>query len=424
MINTPLEPNFTIIMCIERKGPQDMPTKQSLEENATRTLNVLEDLDMGIAPIVQNWLTPLYTSEYGPFFQQTLFDIPLANFILAVLVFLFILLLRKIFTLGVMVLLQKLAKFTKTYNDDKIISALKAPIRFSFIIIGLHLFFLLIFKETDTVKNILNTLVVYTVFWAILAIVEALRGLIYSASKTFSADLSKEIGDFVIAILKILISGVGLGAILQVWGINVTALIASLGIGGLAFALAAKDTAANLFGSFSLLADKSIRIGEWIEVNGVEGTVENIGMRTTKIRSFEKSLITVPNHIVANNPIENFSRRGVRRIKMHIGLTYATNSGQIIQITDAIKKMLQSHEGISQKDSLMVNFDSFGESTLNIFIYTFTNTANWTKYLDIREDIHLKIMKIVEENGSSFAFPSQSIYVEQMPITASQTDDQ
>ena len=395
------------------KDHKNMSTNQSLEENATQALNVIEDLDMGLAPIVQNWLTPLYTSKYGSFFQQTLFDIPLANFILAVLVFFFIMLLRKIFTYIIMVFLQKMAKLSTTYYDDKIISALKAPIRFGFILIGIHLFFLLIFKETETIKNILNTLVIYTIFWAILTITEALRGLIYSATGKFSAELSKEIGNFIIAILKILISGVGLGAMLQVWGINVTALVASLGIGGLAFALAAKDTAANLFGSFSLLADKSIRIGEWIKVADVEGTVENIGMRTTKIRSFQKSLITVPNHIVANNPIENFSRRGIRRIKMHIGLTYSTNSEQISKIMNDIKEMLKQHEGISQSDSLMVNFDTFGDSSLNIFIYTFTKTANWAKYLEIRESVNLKIMKIVEDNGSSFAFPSQSIYIEQ-----------
>jgi MscS family membrane protein len=392
-----------------------MPIIQTIETNTTQALNVIDDLDMGLAPVIQNWLTPVYTSKYGSFFQQTLFDIPLANFILAVLVFLFILLLRKIFTKILLVFLQNLSKYSKTYYDDKIISALKSPIRFGFIIIGLHLFFILIFKETEIIKNILNTLVVYTIFWAILAILEALRGLVYRATGKFNSDLSKEIGDFIVAILKILISGIGLGAMLQVWGINVTALVASLGIGGLAFALAAKDTAANLFGSFALLADKSIRIGEWIKVDGVEGVVEDIGMRTTKIRCFPKSVISVPNHIVANNPIENFSRRGIRRIKMHIGLTYSTNSEQIVQIIDAIKLMLEQHEGISQKDSLMVNFDSFGDSALNIFIYTFTKTANWAKYLEIREDIHLKIMKIVEENGSSFAFPSQSIYVEQLP---------
>jgi len=392
-----------------------MATIDNIENNTTQTLDVIEDLDMGLAEVVQGWLSPVYTSEYGSFFQQTIFDIPLANLILAILVFLFILVLRKFFTLIVIVFLQNLTKYTKSYHDDKIISALKQPLRFTFIIMGVHLFFLLIFKETDTIKNILNTLVVYTVFWAILSILEALRGMIYEITDKFNHDLSKEMGNFILAILKILIMGVGLGAMLQVWGINVTALVASLGIGGLAFALAAKDTAANLFGSFSLLADKSIRIGEWIKVNGVEGTVETIGMRTTKIRSFQKSLITVPNHIVANNPIENFSRRGIRRIKMHIGLTYSTNSKQITKIMADIKEMLKGHDGISQNDSLMVNFDTFGDSSLNVFIYTFTKTANWAKYLEIREDVNLQIMKIVEDNSSSFAFPSQSIYVEQMP---------
>ncbi|MEA1953472.1 MAG: mechanosensitive ion channel family protein [Campylobacterota bacterium] len=390
-----------------------MPIVQATETNATQALDVINDLDLGFAEVVQHWLTPIYTSKYGDFFQQNIFDIPLANLLLAITVFLFILLLRKVFTLVVIVFLQKLTKYTKTYYDDQIVSALKQPLRFAFIIIAIHLFFLLIFKETQVIKNILNTMVIYTIFWAILSVAEVLRGVVYNVTCQFNHELSKEIGDFILTILKILIMGVGLGAMLQVWGINVTALFASLGIGGLAFALAAKDTAANLFGSFSLLADKSIRIGEWIKVKGVEGTVEAIGMRTTKIRSFQKSLITVPNHIVANNPIENFSRRGIRRIKMHIGLTYNTNSQQMLQIIDEIKFLLQEHEGISQKDSLMVNFDSFGDSALNILVYTFTNTSNWANYLEIREDIQLKIMKIVEDNSSSFAFPSQSIYVEQ-----------
>jgi len=385
------------------------------DSNLTETLNVIDGLDMGMAPIVQGWLSPLYTSKYGEFFQQNIFDIPLANLILAILVFIFIMGLRKIFTLIIITSLHKLSKFTKTYYDDKVVSALRGPLRFTFIIIGAHVFFILIFKDTKTIQNILNSLMLYNIFWAVLAITEALRGLIYNSIGKVNSDLSHEIGNFIIAILKILITGVGLGAILQVWGINVTALVASLGIGGLAFALAAKDTASNLFGSFSLLADKSIRIGEWIKVKDVEGTVEDIGMRTTKIRSFQKSLITVPNHIVANNPIENFSRRGVRRIKMNIGLTYNTDSKTVNTIVQEIKYMLINHKAISNKETLLVNFDSFGDSALNIFIYTFTATANWAKYLDIKEEIQFKIMEIVERNGSAFAFPSQSIYVESTP---------
>ncbi|NOR55146.1 MAG: mechanosensitive ion channel [Sulfurovum sp.] len=370
---------------------------------------------MNIHTLTQEALTPLYNSSLGDFFAFSIFGIPLGQLLAATLVFVLILLLRKFFTYIVIGTLQNLSKSTSTYYDDRVISALKAPVRFAFVVIAAHLFFLIIFKETEFIKNILNTLIVYDIFWAILAVIEALRELSHKFAGRFSSDLSKEVGNFMLTIFKIIVAGVGLGAMLQVWGINATGLLASLGIGGLAFALAAKDTAANLFGSFSLLADKSIRIGEWIKVNGVEGTVEDIGMRTTKIRSFEKSLITVPNHIVANNPIENFSRRGVRRIKMNVGLTYGITSAQMNKIVEEIKYMLHNHELIAQKETLLVNFNSFGDSSLNIFIYTFTSTANWAKYMAIRENIHLEIMKIVEENGSSFAFPSQSIYVESLP---------
>jgi len=383
------------------------------EHNTTVSLDVIDNLDMmHLHTLAQDALTPVYTSQYGTFFAHQIFGIPLGQLLAATIIFLFILILRKFFTLLVLVPLQKLSKYTTTYYDERIISALKAPVRFAFVVIAAHLFFLIIFQETQIIKNILNTLIVYDVFWAILAVTEALRGLFYQFAGRFSSDLSKEVGNFILAILKIFILGIGLGAILQVWGINVTALLASLGIGGLAFALAAKDTAANLFGSFSLLADKSIRIGEWIKVDNVEGIVEDIGMRTTKIRSFEKSLITVPNQIIANNPIENFSRRGVRRIKMRIGLTYNTSYAQMQTIIDEIRYMLHSHVHIAKKETLLVNFESFGDSALNIFIYTFTSSANWGKYLDIREDIHFKIMKIIEDNNASFAFPSQSIYIE------------
>lgn len=390
-----------------------MPAGENVENNTTIALNVIEGLDMGMHTEVQKLLAPLY--ETFPMLSNTIWDIPYANLIAATLVFLFFLVLRRLFTSVIVVFLQQLAKKSSTYYDDKIISALKGPLSFIFILIGVHLFFLLIFKETETIKKILETLVVYAIFWAILSVIEAMKGLMYEVTAKLNKDLSKEMGNFILALIKILIAGIGLGAMLQVWGINVTALVASLGIGGLAFALAAKDTVANLFGSFSLLADRTIRIGEWIIVNNVEGVVEDIGMRTTKIRSFGKSVITVPNHVIANSPIENFSRRGIRRIKMNIGLTYTTTTEQVTKIVEDIKSMLNEHEGISHGDTLLVSFESFGDSSLNILIYTFTNTANWENYLKIREDINLRIMQIVEKNGSSFAFPSQSIYVESLP---------
>jgi len=391
-------------------GVVKMPKIDVKDENQTEILNVIDNLDMGLHITAQSILDPAY--QNFPFLSYVFFDIPLGNFIMAILVFLFFLFLRRFFTLIIIGSVQKAAKHTVNHYDDRIILALKGPMRFTFILIGLHLFFLLIFKETQVIKDILSGLIIYTIFWTIISIVDALRGMFQHATGKFNPDLAKEMGEFILKIVKIFIGSIGLAAILQIWGINVTALIASLGLGGLAFALAAKDTASNLFASFALLADKSIRIGEWIKVKGIEGRVEDIGMRTTKIRSFQKSLITVPNQILANNPIENFSRRGIRRIKMHIGLTCNTTTKQVTHIISEIEQMLHSHEGISQKDTLLVHFDSFGDSSLNILIYTFTATSNWKQYLITREDIHIKIMHIVEKNNSGFAFPSQSIYVE------------
>jgi MscS family membrane protein len=384
------------------------------DDNVSLGLDLADGIDKSIdASKINSLLHPIY--EKIPFLQTSFLGTTVGNLILAVIVLLFFFFLRKIFVFTIATFLQSLAKRTKNYYDDRIISALKGPVGLAFVLVGLHIALALVTRDNIIIKNILNTLLIFNIFWAIIALSEALKGVLSSTMSKFNRDLSAEISNFILAIIKVLIGALGLGAMLQVWGVNVTALVASLGLGGLAFALAAKDAASNLFGSFSLLADRSIRIGEWISVNGNEGIVEDIGMRTTKIRAFDKSLIVVPNQLVANSPVYNFSRRGVRRININVGLTYSTTKDQVITIVNEIRTMLETHEDISQDDTLLVNFDSFGESSLNIFIYTYTATANWKRHLEIREDVHIKIMKIVEENGASFAFPSTSLYVEKMP---------
>ncbi|RUM74850.1 MAG: mechanosensitive ion channel family protein, partial [Sulfurovum sp.] len=341
-------------------------------------------------------------------------NIPLGNIIAAFIALFFFLLLRKLFTKLTITILHPLTKTTKTFYDDRILSALKKPISFVFVIIGVNLFFSLLFLETDFIKNIMDSMIMFNIFWTIFLLTYALRDIVYNFTSRFNPELSYEMGNFILSIIRGIIIFVGFGAILQLWGINVAGMVAGLGIGGLAFALAAKDTAANLFGSIALLLDKSLRIGEWIRIDGIEGIVEDIGMRTTKIRSFKHSLITLPNQVIANSPIENFSRRKTRRIKMTIGITYSATSTQIENIVSDIKTMLRNHQDISQKSTMLVNFTSFDDSSLGIFIYTFSNTASWSKYMAIKEDVNLKIMKIVENNNAQFAFPSQSIYIEQI----------
>ena len=386
--------------------------------NNTQTDEIINKLDINFFPQVQEVLNHLYNSSYGEYLNTVYFELPLGNIIAAFFSLFFFLLLRKLFATLTIKVLQPLTKQTKTYYDDRILSALKGPLSFVFLTIGVRLFFALLFLKTPVIENIIEMMIVFNLFWAIYALVHALRGAVFHFTERFNPELAHEMGNFILTIIRGIVLAIGLGAILQIWGINVAGLVAGLGIGGLAFALAAKDTAANLFGSIALLFDKSIRIGEWIKIGEVEGVVEDIGMRTTKIRAFGKSLIMLPNQMIANNPIQNFSRRGVRRIKMTIGVTYDTNSEQIENILNDIRTMLRSHENIAQKETMLVNFKAFGDSSLDIFIYTFTNTANWARYMDIKEDVNLQIMKIVENNNSSFAFPSQSVYVESMPTSS------
>ncbi len=347
--------------------------------------------------------------------NNTLLGIPLYKFAEALGIFLIFLLFRKIFALVILKSLHKIASFTKNSFDDKLLEILEGPLKFSFIIIGLYFATSIANIESAFFDKLIKTLIIFVIFWLLYNAVNILDETIYKFARKFGKELYREIGAFFIKTLKIFIFAIGLVSILQEWNINVSAFLASLGLGGLAFALAAKDTAANLFGGLSILADRALKIDDWIKVGDVEGTVEEIGLRTTKIRTFEKSLVTVPNQIIANNPIENFSRRGIRRIKMRIGLVYGTSKEQIDAIVSDIRNMLQSHPQIAKNATLLVNFDEFADSSLSIFVYCFTNTANWAKYLAIKEDVNKKIMDIVAKHGSDFAFPSQSIYVEKLP---------
>ena len=385
------------------------------ENNNSNTDVIIDKVDINFVPYAQNLLNELYKSNAVPFLSEHYWELPLGNILAAVISLLIFFTLRKLFATLTIKVLQPLAKRTENYYDDRILSALKGPLSFVFLTIGFRLFFTLLHIDTPFIEKLIDSMVLFNVFWAIYALVHALRGAVYHFTERFNPALAHEMGNFILTIIRGVILAVALGAILQFWGINVAGLVAGLGIGGLAFALAAKDTAANLFGSIALLLDKSIRIGEWIKIGDVEGTVEDIGMRTTKIRAFGKALITLPNQVIANSPIQNFSRRGVRRIKMTLGLTYNTNSQQMENILTDIRTMLRSHEDIAQKETMLVNFTSFDDSSLGIFIYTFTDTANWARYMEIKEDVNLKIMKIIEDNNSDFAFPSQSLYVESMP---------
>ncbi len=344
-------------------------------------------------------------------------SLPLMKLFVAVLLFGFFLLLRRIFALIVLKVLKGLFAKTKTELDDKSIHILLGPVSFIFIIIGFNAFLTMLDIKTPFLSRVSKSLIVFDLFWFLYYLVSLGRLFFENLTQKYAKNLSKELMQLIERLFKFTVIFLGIMTLLQVWGINITAFVASLGLGGLAFALAAKDSAANIFGSFAILADKAIRIGEWIEVDGVEGIVQDIGMRTTKIQTFENSTITIPNQIIANTKIINHSRRHERRIKFHIGLTYDTTPKQIQEILSQLKEMLRNHPHISQRSTQIVRFDHFSESSLNLLIYCFTDTADWQEYLKIKEDINLKVITIIHNNGSDFAFPSRSLYIEKGSIT-------
>ncbi|WP_331774465.1 mechanosensitive ion channel family protein [Sulfurospirillum sp. 1612] len=354
--------------------------------------------------------------------HYTIFQMSVQNILISIGIFGIALLTSNLFSKLTIRLLQRMTQKTKSKADDKLLSIIEAPLRMSIILFGFYLAkeWLKVPKLDLFLNGVIKTFVTIIIFWILYKLVHKFSYILSKFSSKFGREMGDDIKNFIIKTLKIFIIIIGSMSVLQGWGINVSAFIASLGLVGMAFALAAKDTAANLFGSLVIFTDRPFKVGDWIQTPDVQGIVERIGIRSTKVRDFAQALTSVPNAIIANSAIINWSKMGKRRIKMRIGLTYDTSSEQMQKILDEIREMLNNHEGV-HKGLIMVNFDEFEDSALSIFCYFFTITTNWKTFLATREDINLKIMKIVEENKASFAFPSQSLYIESLPKTTEAT---
>ena len=194
-------------------------------------------------------------------------------------------------------------------------------------------------------------------------------------------------------------------------GVKISALVASLGIGGAALAFASKDTIANLFGSISIVADRPFVLGDWVKVGDVEGIVDNVGVRSTRIRTFQKTLVTIPNSVLANESVDNYSKMPTRKVVMTVGLTYSTTADQIEAIIADFKDLLNKNSGV-ENGSELVNFVKFNDSSLDIQLIYYTYNTDLAGYLDTMQSVNLSIMRAVEARGLSFAFPSSSIYIE------------
>ena len=236
--------------------------------------------------------------------------------------------------------------------------------------------------------------------------------------KKLEKSLSKALVDWIINSLKYLIIFLGTAALLETWGIKVGPVIAGLGLLGVAVALGAQDLFKNLISGVMIIMEKRFQIGDVIKVPGhTDGVVEQIGFRSTLVRKFDSTPITIPNYIFAEAPILNYSNRNYRRINWIIGLEYSSTLKQIKEFTDKISSYLSENSNFIVNDSYkaFVRLEKFNDSSIDITIICFTSTKDWEKYLEIKEELAIEIKNNLEIIGLNFAFPSQSIYIEKNP---------
>ena len=200
---------------------------------------------------------------------------------------------------------------------------------------------------------------------------------------------------------------------MQLFGYSVSGLLAFGGIGGIAVGFAAKDLLANFFGGLMIYLDRPFSVGDWVRSpdKEIEGIVEDIGWRLTRIRTFDKRPLYIPNSAFANISVENPSRMTNRRIYETLGIRYS-DIGSMKAIVDQVTAMLKAHKSIDNEQTMIVNFNHFGASTLDFFVYTFTKTTDWIEFHDIKQDVLLKIAQIIEHNNAEMAFPTSTVHIE------------
>ncbi len=256
-----------------------------------------------------------------------------------------------------------------------------------------------------------SLLILITVFWTLLRVVDYIGDrLKFKAEKTES-KVDDQLIPFAIEIGKVLVVIFGALILLSnVFNVDITALAAGLGVGGVAIALASKESLENLLGSFTIFFDKPFQVGDIITVGSITGVVEKVGFRSTRVRTFDKSLVTIPNKNLINSELDNLSLKPVRKVKIDIGLTYNTTVDQIKNIVKDIQDLVDDHPNTNEDG--LVRFMNFGASSLDIMVVYFTNSPDWKLLVDTRQEINYKIIEIVKKHGSDFAFPSTSLYFE------------
>ena len=427
-------------------------TKETLIKNTFSSYSeILKYLRTNARLLESNYLfsaleLQIWIDKINSFFNIKFLNV--GKIVISLLVLVFFMSLRRFFSHIVYFFLVKLVYRDRVNVDDiktMFIENIKKPMGFLLVVYAISLCLTIAFYPAPMNLGLGNTFyIIYAIFiaWLILTILDG-YGMVL-ISKLAQKSGKKEVVNLIIKILYFVIIVIALLFILAQLGFNISAIIASLGIGGLAVALAAKDIIANFFASILLLFDNSFNQGDWVEVSGVEGTVVETGLRKTTIRTFDNSLVFLPNSVIMGANIKNWSKRRIGRlVKMYLGIVYDATPEKLEACVKDLKELLSTSALVAHpedsalkygdsstkyrqnlvsindlegyKNACYVGLSDFGESSINIEIYFYTKAVTAVEFRDARQALMLEFMRIVEKNGLSFAFPSRSIYIENLP---------
>ncbi len=332
--------------------------------------------------------------------------------IIGLVIFFIFLVFRGLISKLIIKKLELISKRTTNKLDDTFVKAMQGPARFLPIVLGVFFasYYMSFSDEMRSfIDNINRTLITVLIFWIIHQIIEPVSYILSGLDKI----LTRELIGWIIKSLKILIFILGAAAVLELWGIKIGPIIAGLGLFGVAVALGAQDLFKNLISGILVLVEKRFKMGDWILVEGIiEGIVERIGFRSTVIRKFDKSLAIIPNFQFAENAVINVSQTTNWLISWMITLQYDTTVDQLKTIRNQIEEHITNNEDFDTSIGIAVRVDKFSDSSIDMYVRCFSKTDDWEEWLSVKEKLALEIKQIVEKNGASFAFPSQSIYVE------------
>ena len=344
------------------------------------------------------------------FLEKDFYGNSIQNWVISAGIFLGAIIVAKVLYWFIGKYVKKITERTKTNLDDILIDNLEEPVIYGLAIIGFYWGFHRLYfgEQVDAFFDHVFTIIfALNITWLIARVADSLieEYVVPLVSKTES-DLDDQLLPLLRKLLKAIIWAMGIIIGLNNAGFDVMALIAGLGIGGLALALAAQDTVKNIFGGVMILLDKPFKISDRIKMDGFDGMVEEIGIRSTRIRTLEGRLVTIPNMHFSDNAVENVSKEPTRKVVLNLGLTYDTTPEGMQKAMDILKQIILDQTGV--QDDCLVSFNTWGDSSMGIlFIYYISDMDNLLK---VQTAVNMAILKEFNESGLEFAFPSRTVY--------------